>query len=209
MQTQTPTTQVIKVDAKSPDKKLIRYAAAILRDGGLVAFPTETVYGIGVNCRDKKAINKLYEVKKRPKSKPLTLHISKVSDIRKMKCDITLFARELIKKFWPGPLTIIFKCGNKKCGLRMPANPVAQALIDESKVPVAAPSANISGKNPPKDARDIARELTRQIDLVLDGGKTEFERESTIVDTTVFPYKILRKGAVSKTEIEKIWKQIA
>jgi L-threonylcarbamoyladenylate synthase len=170
----------------------------------LVAFPTETVYGIGANFLAGKAISRLYEVKKRPENKPFTIHISSVDTIREMRCGISPLADEFIKNFWPGPLTLILKSETGKLGFRMPENTVAKALISEAGVPVAAPSANISGEPPPTNARKIIETLDGKIDLILDAGETKFGKESTIVDTTVFPYKILRKGAVPEEEITSL-----
>ena len=201
-------TEVLKVDAVSPDDKAIRLGARILRNGGLVAFPTETVYGIGVNCLDEKAVKKLCEVKNRPANKPFTIHISRVDAIREARCEVTKFAEALVKAFWPGPLTIIFKFENGKLGFRMPANSVAKALISESGVPVAAPSANISGGNPPTSALDVIKTMEGKIDLILDAGETEHGEESTIVDTSVIPYKIVRKGALGEDKIEEVWKSV-
>lgn len=201
-------TKVLKIDPALPDRKIIQFAAALLRSGGLVAFPTETVYGIGVNFLDKKAVERLYEVKKRPKDKPFTIHIAQIDTMRGLCCEFSPLAEKLIKNFWPGPLTIILKSGTKKLGFRMPANTVAKALIAESGVPVAAPSANISGAKPPVDAENILKEFDGKIDLVLDAGKTEFRKESTVVDITESPYRILREGAVSQEEIEESRKNL-
>ena len=128
--------------------------------------------------------------------------------MRGLCCEFSPLAEKLIKNFWPGPLTIILKSGTKKLGFRMPANTVAKALIAESGVPVAAPSANISGAKPPVDAENILKEFDGKIDLVLDAGKTEFRKESTVVDITESPYRILREGAVSQEEIEESRKNL-
>ena len=213
-------TKILKVDANLPDKAVMSFAATLLADGGLVAFPTETVYGIAANFLDKSAVAKLYRVKKRPTDKPFTIHISSVDMIARMGCEIGEEARRLIEKFWPGPLTIILERtsatyevaevsldGNLvgcrgKFGFRMPKSTVAKTLISESGVPVVAPSANLSGGVPPTEACGIPDELDGEIDLILDGGKTEYGKESTIVDATRLPFKILREGAISKDEIE-------
>jgi len=202
-------TKVIKVDAHSPDEKTIEFAATLLRDGGLVAFPTETVYGLGVNLENEKAVKKLYEVKNRPLDKPFTVHISSLDMIEKMDCEISPLADQLIKKFWPGPLTIILKSDKGKFAFRMPKNTVAKELISKSSVPVAAPSANLSGEKPPSEVSTILKEFDGKIDLILDAGKTEFGKESTIVDTTITPYKILRIGAVEKAEIDQVFSEVS
>jgi len=200
-------TKVLKIDPERSSDTDIEFAATILKDGGLVAFPTETVYGIGANYLNEKTIKRLYEVKKRPLTKPFTIHISDVDMIKAMNCEISSFAEKLIEEFWPGPLTIILKSPEGKLGFRMPKNRIAKDLISKSGVPVAAPSANISGEKPPTSAEDIVKSLDAKIDLIIDSGRTEFGKESTIVDTTLFPYKILREGAISKEEIERIYSE--
>lgn len=198
-------TKVLKVNPNSPDDEAINFAATLLKNGGLVAFPTETVYGIGGNLWNKKAVERLYEIKKRPLNKPFTIHISSIDMIKNMHCEISPFAIKLINKFWPGPLTLILKSKNSKLGFRMPRNNIAKDLISKSGVPVVAPSANISGEKPPTQAREILNTLDGKIDLILDSGKTEFGKESTVVDTTNSSYKILRKGAIPESEIDQVW----
>jgi L-threonylcarbamoyladenylate synthase len=194
-------TKVIKVDPASPDEKMIEFAATLLRDGGLVAFPTETVYGIGANFLNESTIKRLYKIKKRPENKPFTIHISSVDAIKSMDCEITPLAEELIKTFWPGPLTLVLKSKKGKLGFRMPKNNIAKDLISKSGVPIVAPSANISGEKPPMEAGEILKTLDGKIDLILDSGKTEFGKESTVIDVTGGACKILRKGSISENEI--------
>ncbi|MBL7155912.1 MAG: threonylcarbamoyl-AMP synthase [Candidatus Omnitrophica bacterium] len=200
-------TKVIKIDPISPKESDIEFAASLLRGGALVCFPTETVYGIGANFMDETAVKKLYEIKKRSLNKPFTIHISSLDTIGRMRCEISKQAQKLIDSFWPGPLTIILKSKEGKLGFRMPQNRVAKSLISKSGVPVAAPSANLSGEEPPKDAGEISKDLRDKVDLILDGGRTRFQRESTIIDLSAKAYKILRKGAIPETEIEKILNQ--
>lgn len=198
-------TIVLKVDALSPDERLISQAAQAIREGGLVAFPTETVYGIAANRLDEKAIESLRAVKNRPEDKPFTVHVSDLFMIEKLGCVVTKDAKVLIDKFWPGPLTIILRSDSgEKIGFRMPANKTALALIAEAKVPVVAPSANVSGNAAPSTAEEVLKELDGKIDILLDAGPTEVGVESTVVDATVTPMKILRKGAVTKEELNKV-----
>ena len=197
--------KVIEVNSDSPDESAVEFAAELIRDGGLVAFPTETVYGIGVSYLNEKALKRLYEVKERPDDKPFTLHISDTGMLKEMHCEVTELASKLIEKFWPGPLTLILKTGKDKLGFRMPDNAVAKLLIKKSGVPIAVPSANISGEMPPTDVKGISDRIRRSVDLILDGGKTEFGKESTIVDMTVLPYKIIRIGAIPESDIAKIY----
>lgn len=192
-------TAVIRVDPKDPDRSAIARAASMIRSGGLVAFPTETVYGLAANLLDRKAVDSLYEVKKRFRGKPFTVHIADLSAIRSMGCAVTKKARRVIDKYWPGPVTIILSSKDgKKVGFRMPANKVALDLLREAGVPVAAPSANISGMTPPTDARGVLKDLDGAIDALVDSGPTEIGMESTVIDLTVDPPVILREGAVSK-----------
>lgn len=196
-------TGVIKVNNYRPDKDVLRKAARVVKKGGLVAFPTETVYGLAADYLNKKAIQRLYRVKKRPRNKPFTVHIAKFDELDRLSCEISLFSKHLMEKFWPGPLTLILNTDSgEKIGFRMPRNRLALEFISACKTPIVAPSANISGRRPPCNADDVLKDLDGKIDLVLDGGETDVGIESTVVDMTILPYKILRKGAIDKTEIK-------
>ncbi|MFH1381094.1 MAG: L-threonylcarbamoyladenylate synthase [Candidatus Omnitrophota bacterium] len=197
-------TKIIKVDPKFPDESILRFAGSLLKEGGLVAFPTETVYGIGANFLDEKAMTKLRNIKNRPPEKPFTLHIASLEAINQMQCAVSPLAKRLMENFWPGPLTIILKAKDKKIGFRMPKNVVAKSVILESEVPVALPSANLSGEKPATRCDEISLELDGKIDLILDGGPTVLGQESTVVDLSGNSFKILRKGAISESKIEEI-----
>ena len=202
-------TEIIKVNAKKPDRGALKKAAEVIEKGGIVAFPTETVYGLGANYLDKKAVQKLYKVKKRPSDKPFTVHISKFDELGELRCEITFYSKRLIEKLWPGPLTLIFKTkSGDKIGVRMPKNKIALDFISLCKTSIVAPSANISGDKPPRKADDVLHDLDGKIDLLLDGGETEVGIESTIIDTSVFPYRILRPGAISKNRIADIGREL-
>ena len=195
---------VVKIDPENPDGSAIESAARALKNGSLVIFPTETVYGIAANLSDEKAIDRLYRIKDRPKDKPLTVHISSMAMIEKMGCILTKKASRLIKKFWPGPLTIILKSkSGPTVGFRMPANKIALELIRSAGIPIVAPSANLSGKAAPLSAEDAMLDLSEKVDIVLDGGRTSIGVESTVVDLTVTPPKVLREGAISTGDIMK------
>ncbi|MFC1590352.1 L-threonylcarbamoyladenylate synthase [Candidatus Omnitrophota bacterium] len=197
-------TRLIRVNGKDPDPEAISICAEVLRQGGLVAFPTETVYGLGADAFNKEAVEKIYEVKDRPRSKPLTLHISDIKMIEDAGCVITPQAKKLIDAFWPGPITIILSSRNgAKIGFRMPRNEVALRLINGLKRPVVAPSANTSGEKPPTDAIAVVEAFNGRIDIVLDAGSTELRRESSVVDATAEPPEVLRKGALDESEILK------
>lgn len=195
-------TLVLTTDPDKPDDRVIGIGAKLLRNGGLVAFPTETVYGIAANLLDKAAIARLHKVKKRPSGKPYTVHIASASQIKDMGCTVTKEAKTLIDRFWPGPLTIILKSKKgKKIGFRMPDNNVALALIKEAAVPVVAPSANISGHSAPKTAKEVLKELAGKIDIVIDAGHTDIGIESAVVDLSVKHPKVLREGAIGAKKI--------
>jgi len=201
-------TLVLKIDPAKPDSKLIKYAARVLKGGGLVAFPTETVYGLGANLLDKKAIARLYKVKERPGNKPFTVHIAGLGQIKKLGSALDDRAKRLANEFWPGPLTMVLKAKNGgSVGFRMPANKVAIELIKAAGVPVVAPSANLSGNNPPTEAGEVLRDLDGKIDVLIDSGPTDVGIESTVVDLTSGEFRVLREGAVKSKVIEKILKE--
>ena len=148
--------RILKIDPDFPEKEAINIAADIIKHGGLVAFPTETVYGLGADYANKKAVKRIYKVKKRPENKPLTLHISDMEMLKSFVVKIPELGKRLMKRFWPGPLTIILNsntCG--KLGFRMPKNKVALELIKRCAVPIVAPSANMSGSRPPRDTGEV------------------------------------------------------
>lgn len=195
-------TKIIKISPNFPQEDLIKEAAAILKKGGLVVFPTETVYGIGANLFDKKAIDRLYKIKQRPKDKPFTIHIASFNALKELKINLSKQAERLIRRYWPGPLTILaFNDKNEKIGLRMPKNKIALELIDKASVPVVAPSANLSGKKPPVSVEEVISGISGSVDAIIDGGITQIGIESTVVDVTENPFKILRNGAIPEKDI--------
>lgn len=190
----------------------IQNAARVIREGGLVAFPTETVYGLGANALDEKAVASIYEAKGRPSDNPIIVHVSSIKMAEEI-AELNWVARLLMEKFWPGPLSLVAQSrpvvpsktrgGLSTVALRMPDNAVALSLIEMSGVPIAAPSANISGRPSPTDAGSVRDDLGAKVDAVLDGGPTQVGLESTVLDTTGENPVILRPGGVSKEEIEK------
>ena len=191
----------------------IKKAADIIKSGGLVAVPTETVYGLAGNGLDEKAVNNIYEVKGRPSIKPLSLMVPRPEAIDDYCLDVPEAARMLAEKYWPGPLTIVLKAkehippivlaGGNTVGLRCPAHPLTLSLLKESSLPLAAPSANPSGAESPKTAQDVHAFFDGKIDAIMDGGPCGIGLESTIIDMSSSPYKILREGALSSGEIAK------
>ncbi len=197
-------TRLLKVDPEHPDPAMIHAAAGLLRRGGLVAFPTETVYGLGANLQDPQAIQELYQVKARPFGKQVTLHIADFKVVESSGVVVTPLAMRFLARFWPGPLTAVFRHWDGSTqAFRMPRHPVALALIREAEVPVVAPSANLSGNPAPRTAEEGMRDLADKIDLVLDAGPTTLGFESTVVDFSGDRPMILRPGVLEK-EIEQM-----
>lgn len=197
---------------KIKDDDLIA-AGEILRKGGLVAFPTETVYGLGSNAFDSEAANKIYSAKGRPSDNPLIIHIADIEMIYTIAEDISIEAKRLMEKFWPGPLTIVFKkkenvpCettgGLDTVAVRMPSHQIARELIKVAGVPIAAPSANKSGRPSPTKAEHVIDDLNGRIEMIIDGGQVGIGIESTIIDMSDKKPMILRPGFVTKTMIEE------
>ena len=198
-------TEIIQINPENPEPNKIAHCAKILREGGLVAFPTETVYGLAANLEHKKAINRLFEVKKRSQAKPFSVHISEKEQIENYAVNLKPVVYKLIDKFWPGPLTVIVpgKEGDT-VGIRMPRNPIALKLIAAADVPIVAPSANLSSNPPPKTVDEVLRDLNGLIEAAIDGGKTELGIESSVADLTKTPAQILREGAIPEKELQAV-----
>ena len=208
-------TKLISVDNILDNENNYKQAVDILKNGGLVAFPTETVYGLGALATDEQAVRKIFEAKGRPSDNPLIVHIGNAEAISKYAKDITKAAEKLIDAFWPGPLTLVFEKipgviapsvtpGVETVGLRMPDHPVALGLLCALDGPVAAPSANRSGKPSPTLASHVDDDLKGLIPLILDGGQTGIGVESTVIDMTTTPPTILRPGGTTREMIEEI-----
>ena len=197
-----------------PTKSEIEQAAAIIRRGGLVAFPTETVYGLGANALDAEAVQRIYLAKRRPASSPLIVHVSSVAMAKKLVSDWPERAEKLASSFWPGPLTLILPkntripmevtAGLPSVGIRMPAHPVAMQLIEAAGVPIAAPSANLFTKVSPTEARHVREGLGEAVECILDAGPTEVGIESTVLSLLGSQGTILRPGMVTADEIEAV-----
>ncbi len=200
--------RVRRVDPERPDPAAIHEAAGILRRGGLVVFPTETVYGLGVNLEDPQAIQELYQVKMRPFEKQVTLHIADRQMLEAQKVTVSELARGLMAKFWPGPLTLILaRPDGSTIGFRMPNHRVALELIRQAHVPVAATSANLSGRPSPRTAGEALQDLEDRIDLVLDAGPCPVGVESTVLDLSGETPRILRRAALAE-EIEQAIREV-
>jgi len=197
-------TKIVKVDPLNPDEKILKETAGIIRAGGLAIIPTETVYGIAADSFNQKAIERLSEIKKRPKDKPFTLTIDKIERAGELACEISPAAYKLIHRFWPGPLTIILKGINQPTvGLRMPDNQVALKIISEVGRAVALPSANLAGEPAPENFEAAIKDLDGLVDFAIDAGALKIGVESTIVDLTAKIPQIARLGAISGEEINK------
>ena len=191
---------------------LCKKGGKIIKEGGLVAFPTETVYGLGANALDAEAVKKIYETKGRPSDNPLILHVSSIEMAEKL-VSLNWRARFLMEKFWPGPLSIVLPAypavplrtrgGLETAAVRMPDSAAGLALIEESGVPIAAPSANISGRPSPTDADTVRHDIGAKIPLIIDGGDTRFGVESTVIDMTGDQPVLLRPGGLAKEAIEE------
>lgn len=211
-------TKVLSVD-NNVDNLLgcpqIEIGAEFLRGNNVVAFPTETVYGLGGNAYSDEAITKIYSAKGRPIDNPLIVHIGNIGQLSEIVREISETAKQLIHQFWPGPLTLVFNNSSSKLSkivtaglptvaVRMPDHPVARALINKANLPIAAPSANQSGKPSPTTADHVFADLNGKIAAIIDGGKTGVGVESTVVDCTVHPPLILRPGGISKEQLEEV-----
>jgi L-threonylcarbamoyladenylate synthase len=205
--------RVISCDTDLQNNLYIKEAAQIIKKSGLVAFPTETVYGLGANALDENAVKKIYKAKGRPSDNPLIVHVSHINQLSHICKDISDDAYKLYNKFSPGAITIVLKKQDKipkitsgnltTIGVRIPSNNIAIELIKSCGVPICAPSANISGKPSPTNARHVYFDLNKKIDIILDGGECEVGVESTVIDMTAKTPTMLRPGAITKKMIEE------
>jgi L-threonylcarbamoyladenylate synthase len=207
-------TRVVAIDPVTPDRVAIAEAASIIRAGQLVAFPTETVYGLGADGLNPIALGHIYAVKGRPSDNPLILHIASRDQLSLVAADIPTIAHRLVQAFWPGPLTLILPktsgvpdlatAGLTTVAVRMPAHPVALALIRAAQKPLAAPSANRSGLPSPTTAQHVFDDLRGRLPLILDAGPSHIGLESTVLDVTCTPPVILRPGGIAREDIEGV-----
>lgn len=206
-------TRYLRVDPENPQSGAIAAAAEVIRRGGTVAFPTETVYGLGANGLDPRAVVRIFEAKGRPLKNPLILHVASLEQARALVSDWPEEAEILAERFLPGPLTMILPrspvvpdqvtAGLPNVALRYPEHPVALALIRASELPIAAPSANLSGSPSPTRAEHVAADLDGRIDLILDGGPTRVGLESTIISLCQESPLLLRPGGVTREQLEE------
>ncbi len=207
-------TMLIRVDPLKPNEEILRKAAEIIREGGVVAFPTETVYGLGADCFNITAVLKIFEIKKRPADNPLIVHIHDKNQLALLVGQSYERASAIIDLFWPGPVTVIFKKkstvpkevtgGLETVAVRMPSHPVAFKFLQLCGTPVAAPSANLSGKPSPTRAEHVIDDLYGIVDAIIDGGETPFGLESTIIDFSREKPILLRPGPATIEEIQRV-----
>jgi len=207
-------TQVLTVDPLHPDPALLRRGADVLTTGGLVAFPTETVYGLGANALAEEAVRRIFEAKGRPSRNPVIVHVATPAQARELAADWPEKAERLAAAFWPGPLTLVVRkaecvpaivtAGGDTVGIRIPAHPVALALLRMAGVPIAAPSANRSTELSPTRAEHVVASLSGRIDLILDGGPCVVGLESTVLDVSRERPRLLRPGMISRAALEAV-----
>ncbi|MDQ2807830.1 MAG: L-threonylcarbamoyladenylate synthase, partial [Chloroflexota bacterium] len=212
-------TAIWAVDPQHPDAALLAQAGALLRAGELVAFPTETVYGLGANALDPGAVARIFAAKERPAADPLIVHIADLSGLAEVAADWSDLVAPLAAAFWPGPLTLVLPrgpavplavtAGGATVAVRMPAHPIALGLIRAAGVPIAAPSANRFTRPSPTRAADVAADLDGRLPLILDGGPTQHGVESTVLDLTCSPPRLLRPGAIPLEQLRALLPNVA
>jgi L-threonylcarbamoyladenylate synthase len=200
-------TRVLAVDAARGEQAAVAEAAALLRAGAIVAFPTESFYGLGVDALDARAVDRLLRAKRRPADKPVLVLVDSIEMAERVAASVPPSVRALMARHWPGPLTLVLEAapavaealtaGTGTIGIRMPGHPVALDLVRAAGRPVTAPSANPSGAPPPTTAEEVRRYFGSEVELILDGGPTAGGTGSTVADCTVWPPRVLRAGPVA------------
>ncbi len=208
-------TKILKVDPINPKPELLSEAIAVLASGGLVAFPTETVYGLGADAFNSNAVSMIFKVKGRPIDNPLIVHVDSIQMLEEIVEEVPSNVLHVLKRAWPGPLTVVLKkkpvvpdvvtAGLPTVAVRCPAHPVALALIKGLGRPIAAPSANLSGKPSPTTAEHVINDLYGKVDIIIDGGETFFGVESTVINVLTDPPTLLRPGPIGIEELTKLF----
>lgn len=205
--------EILKLDTDTSEENILTQAAEILAKGGIIAYPTETFYGLGADATNEKAIEKIFAVKGRNFKNPISLIIGQTEDINHLVQDVPQTARKLMAAFWPGALTIVFLAANNvsplltagsgKIGLRVSSHPIARGIVQKLKRPLTATSANLTGTPECTRASEVAKQIGGKIDAIIDLGNSLGTKGSTIIDVTCDPPVILREGAISRKTIEK------
>ncbi|HDP36423.1 MAG TPA: threonylcarbamoyl-AMP synthase [Candidatus Atribacteria bacterium] len=211
-------TKIIEINPKRIDLTKIKLVAEEIKKGNLVAFPTETVYGLGADALNEKAVAKIFQAKGRPFNDPLIAHIADIKELYRLSKQVPPVALKLAKVFWPGPLTLVLKKSElvsdivtaslDTVAVRMPEDNIALSLIREAKTPIAAPSANLFGRTSPTTAQHVADDLDGKIEMIVDGGKTKVGLESTVLDVTLEPVRVLRAGGISVEKLKEVVGQV-
>jgi len=211
-------TKILGINPKRIDLAKIKLAAEEIKKGNLVAFPTETVYGLGADALNEKAVAKIFQAKGRPYNDPLIAHIADIKELYRLSKQVPPVAIKLVKVFWPGPLTLVLKksklvsgivtAGLDTVAVRMPEDNIALSLIREAETPIAAPSANLFGRTSPTTAQHVADDLDGKIEMIINGGKTKVGVESTVLDVTVEPVRVLRAGGISVEKLKGVVGQV-
>jgi len=202
-------TKIFEIHPQFPEMDRLAQCAKIIRQGGLVIFPTETVYGIAADYDNKKALDRLRQVKRRSENKPFSVIISQRVSLLNLTNSTNQMIFKLVDRFWPGPLTVVVpaKAEGQTIGVRMPDHAIALNLVQEAECTVAAPSANVEGREPPKTCAEALKDLDGQVEAAIDGGPSQWGKSSTVVDCTGTEPKILREGVIAAADIERVAKQ--
>ena len=206
--------KIIKINPFAPLVDQLMMVAEVIKAGGIIGYPTETVYGLGADPFNPAAVNKIFRLKGREKNKPILLIAENIDQVKQLTAEYPMTAETLASAFWPGPLTMVFRAStelpveiigvNRTIGIRIPDHKMCLELIKISGVPITSTSANISGSKNPTSAEEVAANFGDQLDLIIDGGPAKSEIPSTVVSVDQEKVRLLREGAISKTEIEKI-----
>ena len=204
----------LKINPNNPETDLLQQAASIIINGGVIGYPTETIYGLGANVMNKRAVEKVYDMKGRDKNKPILILAENVEQVKQLTASFPESARILAKEFWPGPLTIVFPAAkrlntfltgdNRTIGIRITNNKICQELLKLSGVPITSTSANISGGVNPISAREVEKTFADKLDLIIDGGENKNRIPSTVVSVLGDSFDVIREGAIPKTDIVKL-----
>ena len=207
-------TEILRLSSDSQDKPLLQRATELIRNGGVIAFPTETVYALGADAMNERAVQRVFHLKKRMSGKPIAIFLPKLQDLKRFVKKITPSASKLIKEFWPGPLTLIFKSKSGqmthltgkegKLGVRFSSSKFVQSLLIETKTPLTATSANLSGKPEPVSAEQVLSYFDWKIDLIIDGGHSSNATSSSVVDVSEEMPILLREGRITYQEFKKV-----
>ncbi len=206
--------RVIRVDPLDPQPELLAQAAAVIHRGGVIAFPTETYYGLGADALNRQAIERIYTIKGRDRTKLILILVEARARISEFVKPFPPMVERLMETFWPGPLTILFQVndrlpieltsGSGKIGIRVTSHPVAKALLEACRVPLTGTSANRANGPSPQTAEEVRNSIGQELDLILDGGSTPGEKPSTVLDCTVSPFRIVRQGIISREALETV-----